>query len=80
MMAVSQGERPSMKKKELLHVPVGFVELMKRCWETHSKRRPNFVDIFNELKIILNNITPPRESPRQSFDVESDGSPLSWKK
>ena len=80
MMAVSQGQRPKIKKKELVHVPVGFVELMKRCWDTHSKRRPNFVDIFNELKIILNNIAPPRESPRQSFDVESDGSPLSWKK
>ena len=56
MMAVSQGERPSMKKKELLHVPVGFVELMKRCWDTHSKRRPTFVDIVKQLNVIMNNL------------------------
>ena len=56
MMAVSQGKRPSMKKKELLHVPVGFVELMKRCWATHSKRRPTFVDIVKQLNVIMNNL------------------------
>ena len=51
---------------------------MKRCWDTHSKRRPTFEDILIELKLITERIIV-REAP-QSFDVESDGSPLSWKK
>ena len=76
MMAVSQGKRPSVKKKELVDVPLGFAKLMKRCWDTKSNVRPKFADIVNELNTIMNNLClpVPKKEPgevKTSFELEN---------
>lgn len=44
MNAVESGERPPISEKNASSAPTGYVELMRRCWQTDATKRPAFWD------------------------------------
>ena len=56
--AVVRGERPKIKKKDLIEAPDDFIKLMEVCWDTDPKVRPTFDEIFVELKEIASTDVP----------------------
>lgn len=51
--AVLRGERPKIKKEDLVHAPEDFVKIMKICWDIDPKVRPTFDELFVQLKDAL---------------------------
>ena len=71
--AVFRGERPKIKKKDLMEAPGDFVKLMKVCWDIDPKKRPTFDEINNALKLCQKdkiNITIPRDRPLKNEETK----------
>ena len=49
--AVARGERPDIRKEDLIGSPLEFIKLMEVCWDTDPKVRPTFDEIFLELSL-----------------------------
>ena len=74
-----RGERPKIKKRDLMEAPDDFVKLMKVCWDIDPKKRPTFDELFVQLKDALKlcpkdkiNITIPRELPLKNEEMKSN--------
>lgn len=50
--AITAGKRPEISK-EKIKIPE-IRDLIVDCWHENYKMRPNFTDIMNKLKIVLN--------------------------
>ena len=50
---VASGERPCISPMDEAHAPVGWCDLMRRCWEQDSMARPEFKDVLAGLKEML---------------------------
>ena len=80
VQAVLRGERPKVKKEDLIGSPLEFIKLMEVCWDTDPKVRPTFDEIFLELSNALKlcqkdkiNITIPRDRPLQNEEKKTNG-------
>ena len=75
--AVARGERPDIRKKDLIGSPLEFIKLMEVCWDTDPKVRPTFDEIFLELSNALKlcqkdkiNITIVRDRPLKNEEMK----------
>lgn len=50
MNAVEAGERPPIRPEQAALAPSGFVDLMKRCWDSDPIARPRFLKILHLLQ------------------------------
>eukprot|EP00940_MAST-03C_sp_MAST-3C-sp2_P003556 g3556.t1 len=49
---VEAGKRPPVSRDDREGAPEGFVDLMKRCWQTDPRQRPNFGIVLAKLRQI----------------------------
>ena len=71
-----RGERPKIKKEDLVHAPEDFVKIMKICWDIDPKKRPTFDELFVQLKDALILCEKDMvEKPFVFYKIDTEGTP-----